>query len=189
MTSSGLTRLCRHCGTDISAKRKDAKYCSRSCKTGASDARRKADGRSVARDRARYADEAPARRWSAQRYYGEHREQCVEFSRSYRRDNPHRRRAESGVRGARMVNNPGFVPFTYVEWMRLVRRFDSHCAYCGVRADALQKDHVIPLARGGRHALANILPACAPCNGSKSTALLSEWRHARRGGVYTPWIL
>lgn len=182
-------RPCGYCGTDISAKRKDAKYCSRSCKTGASDDRRKVDGRSIARDRARYPVEAVTRRRSALCYYRDHQAECVENSRIYRRNNPHRRRVEGGVRGARMVNNPGYVPFTDAEWLHLVWRFDHRCAYCGVRADALQKDHVIPLSRGGRHALANILPACALCNGSKSTALLSEWRHARRGGVFTPWIL
>lgn len=38
-------------------------------------------------------------------------------------------------------------------------------------------DHVIPVVRGGRHAIGNILPACAACNGSKHAALLVVWRH------------
>lgn len=31
----------------------------------------------------------------------------------------------------------------------------------------LHRDHVIPLARGGAHAIANLVPACATCNTSK----------------------
>jgi 5-methylcytosine-specific restriction endonuclease McrA len=37
-------------------------------------------------------------------------------------------------------------------------------------------DHVVPVARGGRHALANILPACGDCNAHKSDLLLVQWK-------------
>ena len=37
-------------------------------------------------------------------------------------------------------------------------------------------DHVVPVAKGGRHALANILPACGDCNAHKSDLLLVEWK-------------
>ena len=54
------------------------------------------------------------------------------------------------------------------------------------RCQSLEMDHVIPISRGGRHAIANILPSCPPCNRSKNGSLLSEWRYTRRG-VITPW--
>lgn len=47
-------------------------------------------------------------------------------------------------------------------------------------AETLEKDHVVMLTRGGRHAISNILPACKACNISKFNHLLSEWRYARR---------
>lgn len=40
-------------------------------------------------------------------------------------------------------------------------------------------DHVIPLARGGRHGIGNVLPACQPCNSSKGARLLAEWNVSR----------
>ncbi len=44
------------------------------------------------------------------------------------------------------------------------------CHYCGKRfpAEALTMDHVIPVARGGRSAKGNVVPACTACNRSKS---------------------
>lgn len=51
-------------------------------------------------------------------------------------------------------------------------------AYCGVEpTEPLQREHVIPISRGGRHSAGNILPACAKCNADKKAKLLSEWRY------------
>lgn len=182
-------RSCAHCGCDISHKRSHAQYCSRTCKTKGSDRRRVEDGRSAARDRERYAQHREKRLAAVKDYYWKNRDACVARARNYRRENPHRRRAYNEVRADHMRQNPGFVPFTAAEWDRMVNRFNHCCAYCGVRAERLDMDHVIPLSRGGRHAIANILPACPNCNRRKSGSLLSEWRYTRRGGANTPWIL
>jgi 5-methylcytosine-specific restriction endonuclease McrA len=64
------------------------------------------------------------------------------------------------------------------DWLRLLARLEHRCAYCGVGGARLEMDHVIPLARGGRHAIGNVLPACPTCNRSKWDRLLVEWRHA-----------
>lgn len=48
------------------------------------------------------------------------------------------------------------------------------CGYCGATED-IQVDHVVPLARGGKHEIDNLAPACRSCNASKKDKLLSEW--------------
>lgn len=53
------------------------------------------------------------------------------------------------------------------------------CSYCGDPATVI--DHVVPLSRGGTNELANLAPACAPCNGSKGAKLLSEWTGRHTG--------
>lgn len=58
----------------------------------------------------------------------------------------------------------------------LVRRHGGMCAYCHTRPYE-HFDHVIPLARGGRHSIGNLLPACARCNLSKGARFLADWRH------------
>lgn len=155
-----LERRCAHCTGSMEGKRPHAVYCSRSCKTKASDARRQADGRARARDRARYASEADHRRAYASRYLAENPERMRVI----------RRRRKGQIRAEVLL-------FTERDWRRLVDRYRGCCAYCGTKTAALQREHVQPLSRGGRHSVGNILPACPRCNYSKHTRLLSEWRY------------
>lgn len=43
------------------------------------------------------------------------------------------------------------------------------CHYCGkkFKAAELTMDHIVPVARGGKSAKGNVVPACRPCNQSK----------------------
>lgn len=147
----------------MAGKRPHAVYCSRSCKTAASDARRIEDGRAQQRDRARYERE------------GDHRRA---YASQYLRDHPERMRAIRRKRKGQL--KAGRFEFTERDWARMLVRFRHCCAYCGRRSDILQREHVIPLARGGRHSVGNIVPACPPCNYSKRTKFVSEWRYGAR---------
>lgn len=135
------------------------------------------EGKARERERnlARYEREADHRRKGAQDYYWRNVGPCREYSRNYRRNNPHRRRYANEVRAERMRSNPGFTPFGESAWVRLKRQYGNACAYCGARGSLVQ-DHVIPLAQGGRHAIANILPACVTCNAHKGSLFLSAWK-------------
>jgi len=69
---------------------------------------------------------------------------------------------------------------SYGEWrwsdfMRMARRFAYCCAYCGVKPERLDPDHVVPLSRGGPNVLANLLPTCPACNSDKGSNTLAEW--------------
>lgn len=52
--------------------------------------------------------------------------------------------------------------------------FDHRCAYCGADGD-LHIEHVVPISRGGTHALGNIVPACKDCNFSKRDHDAERW--------------
>jgi len=54
------------------------------------------------------------------------------------------------------------------------------CAYCGAAAAALQRDCVLPVSRGGRYTLENVVPACASCNASKCNAEVGGWLRRKR---------
>lgn len=84
------------------------------------------------------------------------------------RQRAHRRRARIASAEACEV--------TIRDWRRLVERYRGLCAYCLLRPWEHQ-EHVIPLSRGGRHAIGNLLPACGSCNLTKSNRLLSEIRY------------
>jgi HNH endonuclease len=69
---------------------------------------------------------------------------------------------------------------TEKDWRRLVLRYNGCCAYCGRPVARPHADHVVPVTRGGRHSIGNLLPVCKSCNSSKGDRLLVEWRRARR---------
>lgn len=58
-------------------------------------------------------------------------------------------------------------PLTAVAWHSIKDAFRNRCVYCG-KVATLEQDHVIPLSKGGKHAIHNIVPACRECNASKA---------------------
>jgi 5-methylcytosine-specific restriction endonuclease McrA len=73
------------------------------------------------------------------------------------------------------INGGGALAISTRDWYRMLLAYRHCCAYCGARTK-LQVEHVIPLSRGGRHSIGNVVPACGPCNMSKSDRLLVEWK-------------
>jgi 5-methylcytosine-specific restriction endonuclease McrA len=54
------------------------------------------------------------------------------------------------------------------------------CAYCGVTGEALQRDCVLAISRGGRYTLTNVVPACRSCNASKCNEEVTGWLRRKR---------
>jgi 5-methylcytosine-specific restriction endonuclease McrA len=54
------------------------------------------------------------------------------------------------------------------------------CAYCGATGVALQRDCVLPISRGGRYTLGNVVPACGSCNASKCNDEVTGWLRRKR---------
>lgn len=187
-------RTCAHCRGDIPASaRRNRIYCSKRCGNaayrasgrGATPAKQREYGRAAYR-RKREAllaaigerscqecgtplpPEARLRRRFCSR-------SCI--NRAALREHPEKRLLANQLRRARMkgADSPGV---SVRDWKRLIARHGHACAYCGVKS-VLTMDHVIPVARGGRHAIGNILPACFPCNSSKRDDLLVYWLHGR----------
>lgn len=72
---------------------------------------------------------------------------------------------------------------TQQQWAEL-RSAWGGCAYCGAAGgalgDALQKDCVLPLSRGGRYTVDNVVPACRSCNASKGNEEVTQWLRRKR---------
>lgn len=56
----------------------------------------------------------------------------------------------------------------------------SGCAYCGSTVGTMQRDCVMPLSRGGRYTLDNIVPACRSCNASKCNHEVTGWMRRKK---------
>ena len=87
-----------------------------------------------------------------------------------------RRSARNGdIRRKTLIRNGDMRLVTERDWQRLCARHGNCCFYCG-EAKPLTMDHIIPIARGGRHSIGNLIPACRNCNAQKRTRLIVEWR-------------
>ena len=65
------------------------------------------------------------------------------------------------------------------QWVALKAAWGG-CAYCGKTDDAMQRDCVLALSRGGRYTLDNIVPACRSCNTSKWHDEVTSWLRRKR---------
>lgn len=69
------------------------------------------------------------------------------------------------------------------QWAALVEAWGG-CAYCGAErkghGDVLQKDTMLPISRGGRYTLTNVVPACRSCNASKGNLELTTWMRRKK---------
>jgi 5-methylcytosine-specific restriction endonuclease McrA len=65
------------------------------------------------------------------------------------------------------------------QWAALLRVWVG-CAYCGAADRPLQRDCVLPISRGGRYTLLNVVPACGPCNASKCNDEVTGWLRRKR---------
>ncbi|WP_158370687.1 HNH endonuclease [Cellulosimicrobium cellulans] len=66
------------------------------------------------------------------------------------------------------------------DWADLVAAWGGACAYCGAPSTALQRDCVLPISRGGRYTLDNVVPACASCNASKHNDEVTGWLRRKK---------
>src|ERR671916_207854 len=68
---------------------------------------------------------------------------------------------------------------TTEQWVALQAAWGG-CAYCGRTHGPLQRDCVLPISRGGRYTLDNVVPACASCNTSKCDDEVTGWLRRKR---------
>lgn len=54
------------------------------------------------------------------------------------------------------------------------------CAYCDTTTGTLQKDCLLPISRGGRYTLTNVVPACGSCNASKCNTEAITWMRRKK---------
>jgi 5-methylcytosine-specific restriction endonuclease McrA len=114
---------------------------------------------------------------NARRYQAE-RERRRAYAAEYDKRRPEVGRAARAKRKA-LARSAGVLQVSGRDWRRLCARYNWRCFYCDEAAH-LTMDHVIPIIRGGRHSIGNLVPACVSCNSSKSRRFITEWRFATR---------
>jgi 5-methylcytosine-specific restriction endonuclease McrA len=105
--------------------------------------------------------------------YLRNRESYLARANAWRAANPERRREHSHKRRGRLMGAAG-VEYTNAELIAArVEMYGGLCRYCGRDYESI--DHRIPLARGGSHWPANLVPTCKSCNSRKNAKTESEF--------------
>lgn len=162
-----MTADCRRCGASF-VKRTVAVYCA-TCRPLANN-ERVASWVAAHRDRRKVHQ----RRWraanpekqsaAAERWRLANMERTRVHRRAAKKRNPLANRSYVRARKARL-RGLTVVLFTPHQLRQRLAMFGDRCWMCGAIADSI--DHVKPLAHGGAHMLANLRPACVPCNSRK----------------------
>jgi hypothetical protein len=88
------------------------------------------------------------------------------------------RRARAARRRKRRIDAVDH-DLTDAQWTALREAWQG-CAYCGAADRPLQRDCVLPISRGGRYTVGNVVPACASCNASKCNDEVTGWLRRKR---------
>lgn len=81
------------------------------------------------------------------------------------------RRKRARLNRQALIRNAESKFITRKEFLRLSR---TPCFYCGSKNN-LTLDHIVPLSRGGRHSIGNLVSACNMCNATKNARFITEW--------------
>ena len=99
-----------------------------------------------------------------------------DYMKKWRAANPDRARGYVRLAGHRRRAAAGGDHIRVEDWQALLKKHKDRCGYCGEKAALIEADHRIPLSRGGRNTIANILPACRSCNRRKRAKTEVEFR-------------
>ena len=105
-----------------------------------------------------------------QKYSHKHRDVLREKNRQWALKNPEKKNLKEARRRANKLKNGVFAVYPN----EIKQMMQKPCFYCGHKAEHI--DHIIPISRGGRHSIGNLIQACRRCNISKNDKFITEWR-------------
>ena len=105
------------------------------------------------------------------------KEKNPDYAKNWRKNNPEKRRLEGSRRRARL-KEAGILLVTEKDLKRMFWRQGAKCVGCSTPLSDSNKriDHIIPIAKGGRHSIGNLQWLCKDCNERKSAILPVRWR-------------
>lgn len=113
---------------------------------------------------------------TSKRWHDKNRQVVNEKQRQRKRNQPEYYTNLANVRRARKQANGVFKILE--RELKAIRR--QPCFYCNQLTKRMTLDHIIPISKGGRHSIGNLLPSCLPCNASKGNKLLIDYLQYRK---------
>ena len=190
---------CLHCGVTAASRKGGTKYCNDKCRWAAghlSDSLARAARRALVQccicrsqpvDKGRATCGSPACREKNNRrrrqaaslaYYYRDPGKCRAAAKAWFDSNPEKAANYHHQRRSRMAGNRSGT----VSKREMRRLLESPCLACGATGSTTV-EHLIPVSRGGSHAIGNLAPLCGPCNSSKGSRTWMEWRIKKGPGL------
>ena len=114
-------------------------------------------------------------------YRDRQKKYCKEYKKEYRRTENGKAANQRGHFKRRAREKEIINTLTFDEWLEILNKYSWKCAYCEIEFDLFnrpERDHVIPISKGGHNTKENIVPACRSCNAKKHNKILE------RGKIY-----
>lgn len=108
-----------------------------------------------------------------QKAYVKNREKILQYQKDYYASHPGLSSHATERRKARMAKLP--YDLTADQWYAILKEHNYACAYCGKTGIRLDREHKIPVCRGGGYTASNIVPACFTCNRRKGSMTDTEY--------------
>jgi len=97
------------------------------------------------------------------------------YNKSWRRTEKGKACIQRGSNKRRARERDIINTLTAKEWIDILKQYKFRCAYCGKEFnlfDRPERDHIIPVSKGGNNIKENVVPACRRCNARKSDKIL-----------------
>lgn len=105
-------------------------------------------------------------------YYLANKAKMNAASKAWREANPELAHHYEATHRTKQKGNGG--THTVQQWLAKRALFGECCFYCGFERK-LERDHIVPLSRGGSNDIKNIIPACRSCNARKHAKTAHEF--------------
>jgi hypothetical protein len=68
------------------------------------------------------------------------------------------------------------------QWKALCKELENRCVCCGKKTRKLEKDHIVPIYRGGSDCITNLQPLCRDCHLEKAGSDVNYIEYRKRNG-------
>jgi 5-methylcytosine-specific restriction endonuclease McrA len=111
------------------------------------------------------------------KYHEANKKRRSEYMKGYYQG--HKREAYIRLRNYQLRKRGAGGSHTLEEWLDLIEKYRHCCIYCGNRFEKLERDHIIPISKGGTDYITNIVPCCRVCNAKKGDRIIERSENHR----------